>query len=53
MSDVYIGRTLKTYALYRVVTLPVTLGDPPNLYVIAMNLIVLEGRFPIASLRTV
>jgi len=25
----------------------------PNLYVIAMTLSVLEGRFPIASLRTV
>jgi len=39
--------------LYRVVTLPLTLGDPPNPYVIAMTLSVLEGRFPIASLRTV
>ena len=29
------------------------LGLPPNLYVIAMTLSVLEGRFPTASLRTV
>jgi len=40
------------YALYQVATLPVTLGDP-NSYVIAMTLSVLEGRFPIANLRTV